>query len=436
MGPKGGASARRSNALAIDGYPPHPREKHVEGIALDAPTKDRTPLLTLYAANAISLIGSQMTLVALPWFVLQTTGSVAKTGGSVLGVAVPQVLSGFLSGALVDRLGYKRMSIVADLAAGAAMALIPLLHGGIGLPFWALLLLIFASNTLNTPGTTARQSMLPDLAALSGAELTRANAWYQSILNLSMVLGPVLAGVLIGVVDPSAALWVDGASFGCSAVLIWLATPPTGHIEVSRAPYLAQVREGLAYILGDRVVRAVTLMGTASVFFGNAWFTVFLPVFVAERFADPVALGLIRAGFGLGLLLSTLLLGIVTTRVPRRLVYIGAYVASGFPLYLIYASHAMIAAVVALTMVGLTFGPVNPIRAAVIQERTPAALRGRVVGTSLALLFGAYPLGVLAYSVALARWGVQFTLAASLIGYSILALSALLNPVLRRIDAR
>jgi hypothetical protein len=408
----------------------------VEGIALDAPTKERTPLLTLYAANAISLIGSQMTLVALPWFVLQTTGSVAKTGGSVLGVAVPQVLSGFLSGALVDRLGYKRMSIVADLAAGAAMALIPLLHGGIGLPFWALLLLIFASNTLNTPGTTARQSMLPDLAALSGAELTRANAWYQSILNLSMVLGPVLAGVLIGVVDPSAALWVDGASFGCSAVLIWLATPPTGHSEVSRAPYLAQVREGLAYILGDRVVRAVTLMGTASVFFGNAWFTVFLPVFVAERFADPVALGLIRAGFGLGLLLSTLLLGMVTTRVPRHLVYIGAYVASGFPLYLIYASHAMIAAVVALTMVGLTFGPVNPIRAAVIQERTPAALRGRVVGTSLALLFGAYPLGVLAYSVALARWGVQFTLAASLIGYSILALSALLNPVLRRIDAR
>ena len=177
-------------------------------------------------------------------------------------------------------------------------------------------------------------------------------------------------------------------------------------------------------------------MGTASVFFGNAWFTVFLPVFVAERFADPVALGLIRAGFGLGLLLSTLLLGMVTTRVPRHLVYIGAYVASGFPLYLIYASRAMIAAVVALTMVGLAFGPVNPIRAAVIEERTPAALRGRVVGTSLALLFGSYPFGVLAYSVALARWGVQFTLAASLIGYSILALSALLNPVLRRIDAR
>ncbi len=155
---------------------------------------NRRPLAALYTANAVSIIGNFMTLVALPWFVLETTGSAAKTGITAVAVTLPQVLAGFFANSFVDRLGYRRASILADLAAGSTVALVPLLYHSHLLAFWQLVVLVFCGNLLNTPGTTARQSMLPDLIARSGVPRARANAWYQSIFNYSILTGPILAG--------------------------------------------------------------------------------------------------------------------------------------------------------------------------------------------------------------------------------------------------
>jgi MFS family permease len=66
----------------------------------------RLPLCALFAANTVSCIGTFMTLIALPWFVLTTTGSAALTGLTAMAVALPQVLAGFFAGSLIDRLGY------------------------------------------------------------------------------------------------------------------------------------------------------------------------------------------------------------------------------------------------------------------------------------------------------------------------------------------
>lgn len=86
-------------------------------------------------ANAISLVGNQLALLALPWFVLQTTGSPARVGLTGATEAAGIILSAFFGGALVDRTGFRRSSIIADLAGGAAIALIPLLDLTLGLAF-------------------------------------------------------------------------------------------------------------------------------------------------------------------------------------------------------------------------------------------------------------------------------------------------------------
>ena len=129
--------------------------------------KNSFPILSLFTANAISLVGNVFTTIAVPWFVLQTTGSATQTGVTGFFTILPVVLAGFLGGTLIDRLGYKRTSIISDLASGVTTALIPLLYFTAGLEFWQLLLLVFLGALLDTPGSTAR-------AILSFSGWTRA----------------------------------------------------------------------------------------------------------------------------------------------------------------------------------------------------------------------------------------------------------------------
>ena len=91
------------------------------------------PLYSLFIANAISLVGNVFSLIAIPWFVLQTTGSATQTGITGFFTILPVVLAGLLGGTLIDRLGYKRTSIISDLASGVTTALIPtaLFHSGV-----------------------------------------------------------------------------------------------------------------------------------------------------------------------------------------------------------------------------------------------------------------------------------------------------------------
>src|SRR5713226_8988555 len=129
---------------------PRTRQDMMPALGADRPRarQDMMPALALVAATAVSLIGSLLTLVALPWFVLQVTGSPAQTGLTGSFLALPQFVSGILGGAVIDRLGYRRVSIAADLVSGAGIAAIPLLYATGGLAFWQILALVFVGGLL------------------------------------------------------------------------------------------------------------------------------------------------------------------------------------------------------------------------------------------------------------------------------------------------
>src|SRR5215213_8109744 len=114
-----------------------------------------TGLLCLVAANAISQLGNVIAVVALPWFVLETTGSAARTGIAAFAATLPLALGAVFAGPVVDRLGARRASVLADLGAGAAIAGIPVLHSLDRLDFWLVLALAFAAGALEAPGRTA-----------------------------------------------------------------------------------------------------------------------------------------------------------------------------------------------------------------------------------------------------------------------------------------
>ena len=204
--------------------------------------RDNGPLFALFGANIISYIGDYMMLLAIPWFVLQTTGSVAETGITAFFSTLPTVISAFFSGVLVDRLGYKRTSIISDITSGVSVALIPLLSATVGLAFWQLLVLVFFAGLLPAPGATAHSAMLPDLVARTNMPLERANALNDGIRRVSGFIGAPLAGILIALTGTSNLLWLDALSFFLSALLVGLAvTNIPAPAKVASAPGKARL---------------------------------------------------------------------------------------------------------------------------------------------------------------------------------------------------
>ncbi|HET6821590.1 MAG TPA: MFS transporter, partial [Anaerolineales bacterium] len=187
--------------------------------------RNTLPLYSLFIANAISLIGNVFSLIAIPWFVLQTTGSATQTGVTGFFTILPVVLAGFFGGTLIDRLGYKRTSIIADLASCVTTALIPLLYIKIGLEFWQLIVLVFLGALLDAPGSTARAALLPELAEQAGIPIERATSLVHVIERGARFVGAPLAGFLIGIMGTANVLWLNAASFIVSAAIIGFFVP-------------------------------------------------------------------------------------------------------------------------------------------------------------------------------------------------------------------
>jgi len=383
---------------------------------VDTGQVDRMPLVALLTANAISQVGSMLSVVAIPWFVLVTTGSAAKTGLVGFVTTVPLILVAFFGGTLVNSLGFKPTSVAADVASALSVAAIPALYHAAGLDFWQLLVFVFLRSALGTPGTTARQSLFPDLAVCANVPLPRANAAQQAIWRLSYLLGPPLAGVLIAVMGVSNVLWLDAASFAGSALLIGMLVPGRAIIGGNQVdPELEAPRrhssrrellDGLRFILHDRLILLLSIASTLGNALGAATFDVVLPVYARRDFGNATALGLMLGGFGGGALVSVLLFGLMGYRLPKRVTMIGSLIAGAIPAWIIATTPPLWLSVAALVLDGLSSGPFGPIVSSTYQERVPVGLRGPFFGAMLALDNGLTPLSILAAGLLLAHFNL------------------------------
>ena len=223
----------------------------------------------------------------------------ALTGLAVFVNFLPVVLAGFFGGVIVDRLGYRFTSIVADLASAAAVVAIPLLHSTVGLELWELLILVFLGALLDAPGATARVSLFPDLVERAGVGMERANGIRGAIQQGSWLVGAPIAGILVAKLGATTALWLDAASFLVSAALVGALVPAARRVveRESSHGYLAELAEGLRFIWSRRIVRAlvVTVLITNLL---DAPFPVVMPVFAREAFGSAADLGLMYGVFG------------------------------------------------------------------------------------------------------------------------------------------
>src|SRR5262245_5040238 len=255
-------------------------------------------LLGLVARDVVSMTGTQMTMLALPWFVLTTTGSAGRMAIVLAVESASLAIFGFLSGNLVARLGPRRTMLIADAVRAPLVALVPLLHAADLLSFPLLLVLVAAIFAPATPSFAAKTSILPDLIGEDEKVLAEANAIVQAAQRITIFLGPALAGVLIAAIGATNVLYLDALSFAAGVLLV--ATLVHGVGKVGQDEETRSLAAGFRFIARDRLLKPWMI----AVIIGDVgWLVLFaaMPVLVLERFGeDPALLGWIWGAWGLG----------------------------------------------------------------------------------------------------------------------------------------
>ncbi|GAB2921456.1 hypothetical protein GCM10027047_18560 [Rhodococcus aerolatus] len=402
-------------------------------------------------AHVVSLTGNVVTVLALPIYVLRTTGS--PTAAGVLGfvATVPIVLGGALGGVVVDRLGFRRASVLADSVSGVTVLAIPVCAATVGLPFWLLLVLVFGSGLLDTPGSGARQAMLPELAQRAGRSLEQATGTLDAASRTARLVGAPLAGVAVAAVGPLPVLVLDAATFAVAAVVVRLAAPDlrgvapdpaTGTGPGTAAPrglrgYRADLAAGLRFVAADPLLRVVVLMVMVTNTFDSAKSSVLLPVYATERLGGAVALGLLVGVMGGGAALGALVFAAVGHRASRRLTFTVGFVLVAGPPYLALAVGAPLPVLLGVfALAGLGAGAINPILATATLRRVPVAARARVFGLADAGAWLGVPVGALGAGLLVSGVGLSATLAGIAVCYVLVSLVPLLGGPFRLLDAR
>jgi MFS family permease len=399
----------------------------------EASHRDRIPFVALCAATSISLIGNELTAIALPWLVLTSLGTPLDTGLVGAAVVLPAIIGAFVGGSAIDRLGSRRTSIAADLTSALAVAAVPIAASTVGLSVALVIALAFLGALLDAPGSTARQVLVPDLAERAHMDPERANATYQAVQNVSFMIGPVIGGLIIVAAGPINALWVDAGSFVVSAAIVGLAIPRPRSLPSPEAG--ADLLAGLRVVAADAVLRGMTFVALIANLVGTPLFAVLLPAFALRSDGSAGALGLLLGAYAAGTVAGSIGYGVWGPRLGRRLVIVAGLVVTGIGVGVVALGPPLPIAIAALAIAGCGSGPINPIAFTVMQERIPPAVRGRAFGAILGGVLAAAPVGMVALGALTDARGPAIGLAGAGAVFVLAGLAASLWAPFRDLDA-
>src|SRR5215211_5933887 len=387
-----------------------------------APAGRRTDVFALAAANAASQLGSVVAVVALPWFVLVTTGSPARTGLTAFATTLPLAFGALVGGPVVDWIGIRRASIVSDLGAAAAIATIPALHGAGALSFPLLLALAFTASALEAPGRAARRAMLPDLAGRASMPLEHANSVSTTSEHMGYVAGAPLAGVLIAAIGAPGALYEDAASFVLSALIV-AAGVPRVHAELGRTHFA----DGFRFVVGTPMLRTFFLIWTIGGFFIAPLAAVVLPVYARQELGGAGTLAAAVVAYGAGGLAGTVAFGLVGRRLSRRPFFVTVWVVYPLLALALVSVPPLVPLVLLLLAIGFVVGMYDPFEVTIHQELIPPELRARAYAILLASEMAVVPLSMLLYGFLMSWGGLQAGLVLFAAGNALLATFAIAN---------
>jgi MFS family permease len=374
---------------------------------------DTTPLRDphyrrLFWGVAATMLGQQMTLVAVPYQVYALTGSSLLVGVTSVVALVPLVVFGLLGGAIADAMDRRRLMLVTGAGSAVTSALLAvqaLLPGGGNL--WLLWVLVAAVSGFTAVNQPTRSAVIPALVGPEG--VPAANALAMTVRQVGVIAGPLLAGVLIGLGDLFLAYAVDALGF-LVAVLLLRGLPPlppagvTGPLRLGAA--LRGVGEGFTFLRTQPVLLMTFVVDVIAMLF--AWPQAVFPELTEGRYAgSPNALGWLFAGVSIGALLMGLTSGWVS-RVDRQgAVVLAAIVVWGLAIIGFGLAPTLWLAVLFLAVAGAGDMVSAVLRSSMLQTAAPDDMRGRMQGVFLVVVAGGPRLGDLRAGAVASAVGVS-----------------------------
>jgi len=391
---------------------------------------DTTPLRNpayrrLFWGVAATMLGQQMTLVAVPFQVYALTGDSLMVGVTSIVALVPLIVFGLLGGAIADSMDRRRLMLITSVGAAvtsALLALQALLPGEGDLAvLWVLTACVSAFAAVNQP---TRSAAIP--AIVGPANVPAANALSMTVRQAGVIVGPLLAGVLIGAGELFLAYAIDALGFLAAALLLrgLPSLPPgrdAGPLRLGAA--IRGVGEGFVFLRTQPVLLMTFVVDIVAMCF--AWPQAVFPELSGNRFADsPNSLGWLFAGVSIGALLMGLTSGWVS-RVDRQgAVVLGAIAVWGVAIIGFGWAPSLWLAVLCLAVAGAGDMVSAVLRSSMLQLAAPEEMRGRMQGVFIVVVAGGPRLGDLragalasaaSVSVAMVSGGVVVVLAMALV---------------------
>lgn len=450
-------------------------------------SRTRVVVAAWLCSDVVSLFGTALSSLAVPWMVLNLTHNTAATGVVSAVQLGTLVLANLVSGPLIDRLGPTRISVFCDYASACFIALIPLLWALHLFSIPALIAIVAVVGALRGPSNSAKSVLSPTVAQFAKQPMERITGLSGTTERLASTIGSAAGGVIIGLVGGPYALAFTALGLIIGATLIsfivrpallpLLSTPQPGHgdeagnqktqhrttpVQTTQAQttqteasskqharhmhtgltlthlragistYMSDIADGWKSLIAIPTVFGLALIPAITNMIDIAWTDVLAPAWVISQHHGSQTLGLLFAALTFPAIISSLLATILASRLPRFPVFIVGYLLAGAPRYIAMAMNAPMN-VVLMTMVigGIGSGFLNPILGAVLYERMPEQSRGKIISLTGALTWGLMPIGSLMGGFMSHLIGLQSTLAILGVIYFLVTMTPLAVPALR-----
>ena len=371
----------------------------------------RRPLYLLEGANALSGLSNAIAIITVPWLIFERTGSATQAGIVVAASAIPGIIISPFVGALIDHYGRKRVSIGSDLLSALSVMLFPIWDSLFGLTFASIATFAVLGAAFDPAGYTARKSLIPDVAKASNTSMDKLNSWHEAVFSGGWALGPAIGAIAISLVGAANSMWIVFVAFILAIILIsMLHVGDLGleHREEinDQEKFWSSTLRGLQVLKSDKAMYYLTI---SIVFLAMVYLpteSIILPKYFSD-IDDPRGLGYVLSSMAAGGIATTLAYPKLVKHFKKRSIVIGSLAATSLAMIPMTLFPPIGLFVLAGFLLGLGWGPMNPLMNSVVQQRVAPHIQGRVFGVQTSLFYASGPIGMFVTGVSVDAFGVR-----------------------------